>query len=252
MTDGTGYALHHVVHLVRPLGVRAGDLEQLLQGLLTAPEDSLFHHAVQYPLRDPGAEQLSPDDFSAWIGGVVQDDETAERMSFVVQGANTSPSALRAAVLEVLNGVPPRRRVERDAPEGSAFQFHASVSLSVPTGLVLKEPREVVDALLEADASVWFYHLVEEPWKSGGRAPLLEWLASRREERLAGWLEEAAAAGLPIDKARGRVLQRWRRSHIGRRLAEASTLPGIERREAGRQAIARLVRRGVTREERDS
>jgi len=251
MSARQGFELRHVVHLARPLGRRAGDLEQLRAELLAAPIDALFHHAVQYQLRDPGAEQLCPDDLSAWIGGVVQDAETAERLSFVVQGAQASPETLRAGMLEVLEAVPAKRRAERDAPEGSAFQFHGSVTLSFPTGTVLGEAHEVVDALLEADASVWFFHLVEEPWNTGGRAPLIEWLAARREERLAGWLAEAAASGLPIDKARARVLQRWRRSHIGRRLAEAALTPGAERREAGRQAIANLVRR-TPRPERDS
>ena len=243
MSARQGFELRHVVHLVRPSGRRARDLEQLRAGLAEAPVDTLFHHAVQYQLRDPGAEQLPPDDISAWIGGVVQDAETAERLSFVVQGAPAAPESLRSGMLEVLDAVPPKRRLKRDAPEGSEFQFHASVSLSFPTGTVLGEGREVVNALVESDASVWFFHLVEEPWTTGGRAPLLEWLGSRHEERLAGWLEEAAGSGLPIDKARARVLQRWRRSHIGRRLADVTMTTGAERREAGRQAIARLVRR---------
>jgi hypothetical protein len=205
---------------------------------------ALFLHAVQYQLRNPAADQLAPDDFSAWIGGVVQDAETAERLSFVVQGAHDSPEILRAGMLEVLDTIPARRRAERDAPEGSEFRFLASVSLSYPTGVVLHEGRGVVEALLEADASTWFFHLVEEPWFSGARAPLLEWLGARHEERLAGWLDEAADSGLPIDKARARVNQRWRRSHIGRRLADSAPGSGAERREAGRQAIARLVRGG--------
>lgn len=252
MNVRAGFELRHVVHLARPLGVRAGDLEALREGLLAVPEESLFHHAVQYPLRDPGAGELSPDDFSAWIGGVVQDAETAERMSFVVQGSHASPAALRAAMLEVLDAVPARRRSELDAPADSAFQFHAAVSLSVPTGVVLDEAHEVVDALLDADASVWFFHLVEEPWNRRARAPLLAWLDARRAARLAGWLAEAAASGLPIDKARARVQQRWRRSHIGRRLAEAASATGGERREAAREAIASLVRRAAPRAEGDA
>ena len=42
---------------------------------------------------------------------------------------------------------------------------------------------------------------------------------------------------------RRRLLQRWRRSRIGRRISEAATAPEDTRREAGRATVARLVRR---------
>lgn len=241
-----GFELSGVTHLIRPWGEPAGDLEQLRLGIAAAPPQVLFRHAVQYPLRDPGAEELPPDDFSAWIGGVVQDAETAERLSFVVQGGSTSPEALRRAALDVLGAIPERRRRERDAPAESRFQFLAAVSLSHPIGTTVRNGQELVEALAVADASVWFFHLVEQPCYGEGRAPLLEWLAATAERRLEAWLREAAGASLPIDKARRRLLGRWRRSRIGRRVTEATAHPHAVRREAGRQAVARLLRRGGT------
>lgn len=237
------FELRHVVHLVRPLGRSAGDLEALRAGIAEAPAESLFHHAVQYALRDPAAGELPPDDFSAWIGGVVQDAETAERFTFAVQGAATAPEPLRAAALEVLDALPAKARAARSAPPGSEFRFRSASSLVFPAGAEVRDGRELVEALLEAEAGVWFHHLVEEPWRSAGRAPLLDWLDARGEARLAGWLAEAAASGLPIDKARAQVHGRWRRSRIGRRVAEVAGRAGVERAAAEREAIAGLVRR---------
>ena len=238
------FELCGVTHLIRPWGEPAGDLEELRRGIAAAPPEVLFRHAAQYPLRDPGAEELPPDDFSAWIGGVVQDDETAERLSFVVQGGAASPDALRAAALAVLDAIPERRRRERDAPPESRFRFLAAVSLSHPIGTTVRDGQGLVEALAAADASAWFFHLVEQPWYGAGRAPLLEWLAATPDRRLAPWLREAAAASLPLDKARARVLGRWRRSRIGRRVTEAAAHPHDARREVGRRAVARLLRRG--------
>lgn len=237
------FELRAVTHLVRPWGEPAGDLEQLRAGIAAAPAEVLFRHAVQYPLRGPGAEELPPDDFSAWIGGVVQDAETAERLSFAVQGGG-SPEALRRAALGVLDMLPERRRRERDAPPDSHFRFMAAVSLSHPIGAVVHDGQELVEALCAADASVWFFHLVEQPWYGEGSAPLLEWLATRADRRLEPWLREVATSGLPIDKTRARLRARWRRSRIGRRVTEAASHPDEARREAGRQAMARLLRRG--------
>lgn len=243
MAAGTAFELSGVAHLVRPWGKPVGDLEQLRKGIAAAPDEVIFHHAVQYQLRNPGAEELPPDDFSAWIGGVVQDTETAERLSFVVQGRSMSPESLKTALLHVLTAIPATKRVERDAPEGSEFLFLATTPVSFPIGRWVHDGRDLVDALIAMDAGVWFFHLIEEPWFGGGRAPLLEWLVASHDQRLAAWLEEAAGAGLPIDKARARLLRRCRLSRIGRRLADVAAAPEDKRREAGRQAVARFVRR---------
>lgn len=236
------FDLRAVAHLMEPWGRSARDLEQLRSGLVAAPDTVLFHHAVQYPLRNPRAEELALDDLSAWVRAVVQDAETAERLSFAVQTQGATPSLLRNALLEVLDRLTEKHRVERAAPEGSEFVFLSSLSVSFPTGRSLDDAQQAVDALVGDDPSVWFYHLIEEPWYAG-RTPLLEWLEQAGEKRLAKWLREATVSGLPIEIARTQLMRRWSRSQIARRLSEATASPEHERREAGRRAVARLVRR---------
>ena len=238
-----GFELRAVAHLVRPWGAPIRDLEQLRAGIGDAPAEVLFHHAVQYQLRHAGAGELPPDDFSAWIGGVVQDAETAERLSFAVQSQRSSPDAIRSALLGVLDAIPGKRRAGREAPEDGAFLFRSASSVIFPTGLLVHDGDELLDALAGADSSVWFFHLIEEPWSLAGRAPLLEWLHGTADPRLAAWLARAAESGRPIEKARTHVMGQWRRSRIARRLAEATTAPEHVRRAAARQAVARLVRR---------
>ncbi len=237
------FELTAVVHLVRPAGRLARNLEELRAGLAEVPARALFFHTVQCSLRRPDAEDPPADDFSAWVNGVVQDRETAERLAFTSQAQGAGPESVRAALLEVLEAIPEKTRVARDAPEGGAFVFLAADSVAVPTGAVAHEPAELVDLLAAADASVWFYHLLEEPWFGDGSRPLAQWLRAANAGRLAAMLEECAAEALPLAALRRRVLGRWRRSDFGRRLARAAGRPEEERREAGREAVAGLVRR---------
>lgn len=236
------FELRSVAHLMRPWGEPARDLNQLRADLAEAPDEVIFHHAVQYQLRNPGAEELASDDLSAWVRGVVQDAETAERISFAVQTQNASPADAREALLAVLDRLPENRRLERDAPQGSEFMFLTTVSVSYPTGRIVDSAQSAVEALVEEDPAVWFFHLIEEPWLRGV-APLPDWLTHIGEPRVAKWLREAAVSGLPIGKARSQLLRRWRRSQITRRLSHASESPELDRREAGRQAVASLMRR---------
>ena len=240
--DREAYELHSVVHLVRPSGVRVRTLEELRAGIAGATAECLFHHALQYQLRDPACHELPPDDLSGWVKGVVQDRETAERLSYAVQNRSASAAELRQGLREVLDALPEPTRATRGAPADGEFVFLAAESVTVPTGVRVNDGGELLGALATADASVWFYHVIEQPWFPGSGPSAADWLSARGEARLAAWLAESAVSGLPIETARRRLLARWRRSHLGRRLAAAAQSPEGVRREEGRAVVARLVR----------
>jgi hypothetical protein len=145
----------------------------------------------------------------------------------------------------VLDRLNEKTRIRRDSPEGGEFVFLAADSVRYPTGVVVRSGAELVPALMQLDPSVWFLHLMEEPWERATRAPLLEWLVAAQETRLAQWIEEAALSGLPIDKARSQLSRRWRPSRIAQRLAAATRATEGDRRAAAREAVARLVRRNT-------
>lgn len=248
--DSPPFELRAVAHLVQPWGRPAADVEELRQGIAAAPDGVLFQHAIQFPLRHPAAEELPPDDWSAWLGAVVQDGELAERMSFAVQGHLLAPSELRREVLAVLESVPERRRRSQAAPEWSPFVFLRGHAHDYAVGVSVANGGALVEALMGSDPSVWFFHLVGDPWRNHGESSLLHWLELRGESRLASWLRLAAGSGLPIDKARARLFRRWRQSRLGSRLAEAVEAPPDVRREVARATLARMLRRKADGESR--
>jgi hypothetical protein len=238
----TPFELSGVVHLVRPAFLQATNLDELREGIANVEDRSLFHHAVQFQLRSPAGEELPPDDFSAWVAGVVQDRDTAERLSFAVQRAANGPAPLREGLLHVLDGMSQSTRKSHDAPEAGAFVFLVSESVVVPTGRVAHRAADLFAELTAADDSVWFHHFVERPWFDGSLS-IAEWLRDQEEPQLAGWLDEAAGQGLPLERMRRQLIARWRRRSIGPRVAAAQDSSEFERREAGREAVARLVQR---------
>jgi Family of unknown function (DUF5752) len=235
--------LSSVVHLVRPAGRRAHHLEELRAGIEQATPTTLFLHTVQCQLRHPAAAALPPDDFSGWVNGVVQDRETAERLSFAVQYRGGSPEELREALLAMLAAVPATLRLERDAPAAGEFVFLEVESVVVATGVLAVDGETLMQGLAEADPAVWFYHFIEQPWLTPDAPSLIDWVRAGNELRLEEWIEEARGSGRPLDDVRRRVMRRWRQSRLGRRLADAADGTERDRREAGREAVAGLVRR---------
>jgi hypothetical protein len=236
------FELCTVAHLVRPLGVSAHDLQALRDAVADLPPRALFQHGVQHRLRHQVGDEPPRDDISAWVAGVVQDLETAERLGFAIAENSTSADAVRGAMIAVLDGVPERARRNRDAPEGGDFVFLEADSVVLPTGYLVRDTSEVLEALPRTDIGVWFYHLLEEPWFGDPERSLLTWMA-RQDERLAQAFTAEASSGLPIETIRRRLTTRMRRRMLGRRVIEASGHPADVRRESGRELVGRLIRR---------
>ncbi|HKQ57167.1 MAG TPA: DUF5752 family protein, partial [Candidatus Eisenbacteria bacterium] len=211
MIETGAFELRSVVHLVRPAGPRARNLESLRLWIAESTAATLFYHAVQCPLRRPDSAELPPDDLSAWVHGVVQDRETAERISFAVQSRASSAHDLREGLLEVLDSVSERDRGARGAPEESEFVFLTAESVPVPTGVAAHDGEELIQGLNDADPGVWFFHMIEEPWYTPGLPPIVRWARERGENHLATILEEESRAGRGLADMRRRVLKRWRR-----------------------------------------
>jgi hypothetical protein len=237
------FELGGVVHLVRPVGERVSELESLRTALARVPDRALFHHARTRWLQRPESHELPPDDVSAWVAGVIQDREIAERLSYAAELSGESAATLRAAWLGVLDAVPERARNTRAAPPGGEFVFLASESVRVPTGRAAADAAELMHSLDEADPSVWFWHLIEEPWEEPGRAPLVRWLEDRGETALVGRFESVMCSGRPLVEMRRTLMRSWRWSGLGGRVAAAAGQSAIERRRAGREAVASLTQR---------
>jgi len=240
MIEASTFEVCGVVHLIRPLGRTATNLETLRQGIAEVEPASLFFHAVQPPLRSPASSDLPPDDFSAWIGGVLQDYETAERLTFATQHGGLGPVPMREALMSVLE----RPRRNHSVPEDAAFAFLAADTVPVPI-TECEDLESMFDTLAGCDASAWFYHLVEQPWFAGGAIPLTQVVRDAGAPRLADRIEQLAASGIPLEKLRRETLRTWRRSQLGSRMARAGAISDAERADEGRDAVARLARRIV-------
>jgi hypothetical protein len=244
----SAFELTGVVHLARPTGRMAHDLDELRNGIEAATPQVLFLHAIQVILRQGSSEDPPADDFTAWVYGVVQDRETSERLAFATRDHTTSAPALRAALLAVLDGIPQKTRAARDAAEGGEFAFITVDSVPVPTGIDATDANGLIDALLEADDTVWFWHLFEEPWIRAGECPLGNWLRASGAESMAQRLEQDARSGLSIETIRRRTRRMRQRGQLARRVAEAVGASEDERREEARSVVAGLVSRMKRRE----
>src|SRR5262249_49925840 len=154
---------------------RAETLDDLLRELAIADARVLFYHTQMPRLRPAGRDDVAIDDISAWLRGVVQDAETAERMAFALESTPRTTHDLRHALVSVLDAVPARTRARRAAPEHGALVLFTYDTVEIPDLLHADDPSDLMEQLTTADASVWFHNLVEQPWLEPESAALDHW-----------------------------------------------------------------------------
>lgn len=235
------FELGGVVYLAQPAGRAVRNLDELLTQFVAADRETVFFHTQMPRLRPHTGEDLPVDDLTAWVGSVVQDTATAERLAFAIHAANDEVEDVRAAIVAVLESIPVRSRLEHAAPPGGALVLLRFDVVPVPTGVSAATANELMEALDRADRIVWFHHLIEEAWMLPGPSPITAWLRAAAAPKLADLLERETASGRSVDQIRTRMLQRWRRSHIAARLAASGR--GDDVAADTRDAANRLARR---------
>jgi hypothetical protein len=236
------FAFCSVAHLEAPSGIVALSMDALRAGVERAPDDSLFQHVTCVAMRYPHARDLPSNDFARWVGTSLQAPDVAERLAYAGAATAQPIRELRAALISVLDSVPqPERR--REAPPEAAFHFVGVRSVPVPLGIEAADPVQAIDLWHRLDSAALFFHVIEAPVFGDTANSFPHWLRRHGAEALAIQAEQAVAAGRPIARLRKDLGARWRRSQIGRRLAERAGAPEEERLREARAAMARLAGR---------
>jgi len=207
-----------VAHLEAPSGIAALSMEALREGIARAPDDSLFQHVICVPVRYPHARDLPSNDFARWVGTSLQAPETAERLAYAGAATAMPIAELRNALLRVR-------------------------SVPVPLGVEAVDPVEAIDTWHRLDSGAVFFHLIQAPVFGDVANSFPAWLRAHGADDLASQAEQSVSAGRPMARLRKDLGARWRRSQIGRRLAERAGAPEEERLREARAAIARFAGR---------
>lgn len=242
MSD-VAFVLRGVVHLTRPLGRQVHSLQELRDAIAEVEDASLFLHVALDRLGLPNDEDPDLDDWSAWVRGVVQHPEAAERLSFAVSRHPAIDPGLRTDAVAALDRVPEAERRAATAPQGGAFELLTLEPVTWQASEPLASADDVLTELRTAERSVWFWHLVEEPWRLNARAPLLAWLEAHGAAAAAERLDDWTRSGRPIDSIRQAFSRWWGRHGLPARVAGAAQATPNERNAAGREAVRSLVRR---------
>src|SRR3989337_2147638 len=105
------------------LGLRARTIEDLLTGIRSVPDASIYFHTHRFLQQHHFLSREPPNDFAYWVANVLVDDALAERLWSIDPVRFDGISGLRETLIGVLESYldSTERRIE--CPAGEEFYF---------------------------------------------------------------------------------------------------------------------------------
>jgi hypothetical protein len=203
----SGFVFHTERRLVLLTGVRATNLDQLVEGLGAVPGSSIYFHTHQQYLSQHFEKPVFHNDFALWVSRALLEERLAERLAAVDILRFTSVRELREGILQTIRQhlAETGGRV-REAPPGDAFQFCRSKSFVMPTGLVAPDVPAFFRLLPDVTRISLHFHFItarlrlERPTNDFSR-----WLADRGRRDLAAALERLDPYAITLEELRDEI-----------------------------------------------
>jgi hypothetical protein len=155
------FYFNSAAHILRIGRERATNLSELLEGLRTCPNDSIFQHTFQTLQEHHFIREGFSNDFAHWAFAACNEVGLAERLAAIDVRAFTSISDLRnrlVAIVEQYLRYNPRAH-DRTALE--PFYFCASDTVVIPTPFVARNLAEFIESLKRVSIHSIHYHFIE-------------------------------------------------------------------------------------------
>ena len=162
-------------------GLKAYNLEQLLEHLKEVPGSCIFHHTHHFLQQHLYLSPEPPNDFAYWVSNNLGDDRLAEALASIDVVRLESIRAVRekiAATIENYLKINLQAR-QRFASEGEAFHFVKSVSFVFPTAHIAGDLAEFAAKLKSITIDSIYFHMFESRLRlEQGDNDFSRWLAN--------------------------------------------------------------------------
>jgi uncharacterized protein DUF5752 len=155
------FQFNSAAHLMRIVGERADNLEGLLAGVRSCPDEAIFQHTFQTLEEHHFIREGFSNDFAHWTFSACNEVALAEQLSGIDVREFTSLHALRERIIAIMSehlAAHPRAG-ERAALE--PFYFCASDTVVIPTPSLANDLQEFADGLKHASIHSIHYHFIE-------------------------------------------------------------------------------------------
>jgi hypothetical protein len=157
----TPFRFNSAEHLLRIEPERASNLAELLEGVNSCSDDSIFQHTFRTLQEHHFIQHGYSNDFAHWASFACNENGLAERLAAVDVREFISLQSLRANISEILAEYLASHPPVRDRAAMEPFYFCSSGTVVLPTSLVARNLREFIHALETISVHSLHYHFIE-------------------------------------------------------------------------------------------
>ncbi len=148
-------------HLMMIGRERANNLNELLAGLRSCPDDSIFQHTFRTLQEYHFIRQVFSNDFAYWSSDECRETALAERLAGLDVRSFTSIGELRETLLGIVESYLRKNPAAGDRPARKPFYFCAANTVVMPTDFVVGNLTEFAAALKRVTIHSIHYHFIE-------------------------------------------------------------------------------------------
>lgn len=148
-------------HLLRITGLKAGTLAELLAGLRSCSDDSIFQHTFRTLQEHHFIREGFANDFGHWVRVACGQTSLAEQLATVDVRDFTSLGELRQRFIQIIEGHLHHHPAEGSRPAKGAFHFCASDIVVIPTRCVARSMQDFIGGLGEVSLHSIHHHFIE-------------------------------------------------------------------------------------------
>ena len=140
---------------------RTSNLSELLEGVKTCPDDSIFQHTFQTLQEHHFIREGFSNDFAHWAFAACNEVGLAERLSSIDVREFTSIVALRQKIVGTVEDYLRKNPRSGDRSALEPFYFCASDSVVIPLPVVARNLQEFIEGIQRVSIHSIHYHFIE-------------------------------------------------------------------------------------------
>lgn len=189
------------------LGKKAKNLVELLEGIKSVPDSSIYHHTHRFIQQHHYMSPQPPNDFAYWITDVLKEDALGEKIASVDVIEFKKIVDLKARFIEILSDYLKKHKKIRDCPDNQEFHFMACKTFVLPTSYVAHSVKQFRQVLEKVSVHSLYFHIFEARMRLGKiDNDFSRWLRDLGEKSLASKISKLDPYSYTLEGLRKKII----------------------------------------------
>ncbi|PIS47915.1 MAG: hypothetical protein COT17_00930 [Elusimicrobia bacterium CG08_land_8_20_14_0_20_51_18] len=196
------------LHLVKLLGVKARNIQELLDNLQNVPLSSVYYHTHRFLKQHHFLSPEPPNDFAYWIKNTLNLKTLSEEIASIDTVKYESLKELRSEISGIISSCLEREKEFHNCQKGDEFHFMSCQTFVMPAGKKASDLKEFYEAMKTVDISSIYFHIFEAKLRlKRNENDFQAWLGEIGEKELARKLSNLDPYNMTLENLRKQILK---------------------------------------------